>query len=133
MRVFLPQDKLVKVCSLVNTMVHQRIVNDLHTLELLVGHLVYASKISPLGQVFHTNLFAVLSAMKEGHYRRLNLAARAGMVAGMSCLLVRHLGSTLLIFGSRISTYSPMPLDQRAAMLGMVHSGFRFCGHLTWS
>lgn len=34
-----------------------------------MGHLVYASKISPLGQVFHTNLFVVLSAMKEGHYR----------------------------------------------------------------
>ena len=84
----LPQDKLVKVCSLVNTMAHQHIVNDLQALELLVGHLLYASKVCPLDR------FAVLSAMKEGHYRQLNLAARAGMVAGTSCLLVRHLGST---------------------------------------
>ena len=67
MCVFLPQDKLVKVCSLMNTMVHQRIVNHLHALELLVGHLVYVSKICPLGQAFLANLFAVFSAMKKGH------------------------------------------------------------------
>ena len=78
-----------------NTITHQRIVNDLLALKVLLGHLVYASKACPLGKALLTNLFAVLSALKEGHYRQLNLAARAGMVAGTSCLLVRHLGSTV--------------------------------------
>ena len=95
MCIFLPQDKLVKVCSLVNTMAHHRIVNDLQALNLLVYHLVYTSKVCPLGQAFLTNLSAVSSSKKEGQYRRLNLVARAGMVAGTSCLLVRHLGSTV--------------------------------------
>ena len=60
-------------------MASQRTIRDLHSFESLVCHLVHASKVCPLGKAFLNNLFAVLSAMKAGQYRRLNLATRADL------------------------------------------------------
>lgn len=67
----LPQDKLAKLHNLVDMMATQRAVGDI---ESLVGHLVHASKVCPF-----SNLFAVLSSMKAGQFRRLNLVARADL------------------------------------------------------
>ena len=75
----LPQDKLATLRNQVSTLASQRTIHDLHTLESLVGHLVHASKVCSLGKAFLNNLFAVLSTMKAGQYRRLNLAARADL------------------------------------------------------
>ena len=74
----LPHDKPAKLHSL-DTMATRRIVSNLHTLESLVGHLVHASKVCPLGKAFLNNPFAVLSVMKAGQYRQLNPAARADL------------------------------------------------------
>ena len=79
MCVSLPADKLAKLRELIHNLVAQRTVHDFHALDSLVGHLVHATKVCPLGKAFLNNLFAVQSAMKAGQIRRLNLAARADL------------------------------------------------------
>ena len=87
-----PQDKLAKLHGLVDMMSTQWAVGNLHTLESLVGHLVHASKVCPLN-----NLFAVLLAMKPRQYRRFNLAARADL-AWWQALLASWSGTSILQF-----------------------------------
>ena len=54
-------------------------MHDAFTLESLVGHLVHATKVCPLGKAFLSGLFQVLRGMQHsrGQPRRLNLATRA--------------------------------------------------------
>ena len=105
MCVSLPQDKLTKLRSLVDMMSTQRAVGNLHSLESLIGHLVHASKVCPLGKAFLNNLFAVLSAMKAGQYRRLNLAARADLSWWQALLASWSATSRSTIHPARHSVY----------------------------
>ena len=59
--------------------VDSRGVRDAFALESLVGHLVHATKVCPLGKAFLSGLFQVLRGMQHSHGqpRRLNLATRA--------------------------------------------------------
>ena len=79
MCVSLPQDMLAKLRGLVDMMSTQWAFGKLHSIESLVGHLMHASKVCPLGKAFLSNLFVVLSAKKAGQYRRLNQAARSDL------------------------------------------------------
>ena len=68
-------------CPNLRTMVKEtagaRVVRDKQALESLVGHLVHAATVFPLGKAFLNALFATKAAFKPGWTRRLNLAARS--------------------------------------------------------
>ena len=52
-------------------------VRDRRTLELLVGHLVHATKFIPVGKTFLNTLFTTKARMGSGQIRHINLEARA--------------------------------------------------------
>ena len=72
----LPPDKLAKLRTMVKELVGVRVVRDRQQLESLVGHLVHAATMFPLGKAFLKALFATKAAIKPGQIGRLNLAAR---------------------------------------------------------
>ena len=53
-----------------------RVVRDRHGLESLVGHLVHASTVFPIGKAFLNALFTLKAILPPGWVRRLNLEAR---------------------------------------------------------
>ena len=71
--VSLPQDKLQALRILIQQFLGRRVVRDVAALESLIGHLVHATKVCPLGKAFFNSLFAVLSSMSHGQCRRLNV------------------------------------------------------------
>ena len=75
----LPQDKVDSLCTMLQRIVDSRSVHDAFALESLVGHLVHATKVCPLGKAFLSGLFQVLRGMQHsrGQPQRLNLATRA--------------------------------------------------------
>lgn len=64
MAVSLPPDKLQFARDIVQQVVGQRVVRDIRRLESLVGHLVHATKVCPLGKAFLSSLFTVSSGMR---------------------------------------------------------------------
>ena len=73
----LPASKLVKLQTMVREFLGARVVRDKHALESLVGHLVHATKVFPLGKAYLNALFAVKASMVPGQIRRINLEARS--------------------------------------------------------
>ena len=75
----LPADKLLHLRSMIDALQQAKTVRDVHQLDSLVGHLVHASTVCPLGKAFLNNLFAVKATLQPNQIRRLNLAARADL------------------------------------------------------
>ena len=73
----LPASKLVKLRTMVRGFLGARVVRGKHALESLVGHLVHATKVFPLGKAYLNALFAVKASMVPGQIRRINLEARS--------------------------------------------------------
>ena len=67
-------------------------MHDAFALESLVGHLVHATRVCPLGKAFLSGLFQVLRGMQHsrGQSRRLNLATRADIAWWYSLLSTRQ-------------------------------------------
>ena len=62
---------------MVKDLAEARVVRDSRELESLVGHLVHASTVFPIGKAFLNALFALKAILPPGQVRRLNLEARA--------------------------------------------------------
>ena len=75
----LPPDKLQKLRGMVGELSGAKVVRDRHKLESLIGHLVHASKVCPLGNAFLSALFTLKASMRPGQTRRMNLEARADL------------------------------------------------------
>ena len=75
----LPQGKVDSLRVMLQRIVDSKSVHDAFAPESLVGHLVHATKVCPLGKAFLSGLFQVLHGMQHSHGqpRRLNLATRA--------------------------------------------------------
>ena len=86
--VSLPQDKLQALRILIQQFLGLRVVRNVAALESLIGHLVHATKVCPLGKAFLNSLFAVLSSISHGQCRRLNVEARADLAWWHSLLSV---------------------------------------------
>ena len=72
----LPADRMQNLSQMVQSLQHAKTVRDTHQFESLIGHLVHAATVCPLGKAFLNNLFAVKATMRPGQIRQLNLAAR---------------------------------------------------------
>ena len=77
MRVSLPAPKQVQLQSMLSNLVDSKCIRDINTLESLVGHLVHATKVCPLGKAFLSGLFHALRSARPGGFWRLNQAVRA--------------------------------------------------------
>ena len=77
--VSLPQEKLVNLRSRLLGFLSSKCVRDKAALERLVGHLVHATKVFPLGKAYLTGLFHLLNTLSPGQTSRLNLATRADL------------------------------------------------------
>ena len=75
--VSLPPDKLQALRGMLRLILGAKTVRDLPSLESLVGHLVHATKVCPLGKAFLTGLFHTLHSLQPGQVRRLNVATRS--------------------------------------------------------
>ena len=75
----LPADKLLRLRSMIDALQQAKTVRDVHQLDSLVGHLVHASTVCPLGKAFLNNLFAVKATLQPNQICRLNLAARTDL------------------------------------------------------
>ena len=80
----LPASKLAKLRTMVREFLGARVVRDKHALESLVGHLIHATKVFPLGKAYLNALFAVKASMVPGQIRRINLEARSELGVGAS-------------------------------------------------
>lgn len=77
MTVSLAQDELQSARSLVQQVAGLKAVRDGKSIESLVGHLVHATKVCPLGKALHNCLFSLSSGMKRGQVRICNCEAHA--------------------------------------------------------
>ena len=69
--VILPRDKLQHL--------HAKTIQDHLWFKSLIGHLVFASKVCPLGKAFMNALFALKAGLKPGQPSRLDGDARADL------------------------------------------------------
>ena len=75
--VSLPQDKLQALRGKLWLILGAKTARDLPSLESLVGHLIHATKVCPLGKAFLTGLFHTLHSLRPGQVRRLSVATRS--------------------------------------------------------
>ena len=75
--VSLPCDKLAVLRNKLGEFLGAKCVRDRASLESLIGHLVHATKVCPLGKAFLSGLFHALHSLKPGQTRRLNVATRS--------------------------------------------------------
>ena len=94
MRLALPSDKLTTLRSLLRVTLGVKSVSNPQAFESLVGHLVHASQVIPLGRAFLNRLFPTLRALHPGAHRRLNLGAREDL-ASWSLLCESWVGSSV--------------------------------------
>ena len=73
----LPPDKLSNFHTMVKEMAGARAIRDKQALESLVGHLVHAATVFPLGRAFLNALFATEAAIKPRGVGCLHFAARS--------------------------------------------------------
>ena len=72
-------NKLQKLRGMVGKLSGAKVVRDRHKLESLIGHLVHALKVCPLGNAFLSALFTLEASMRLGQTRRLNLRAQTDL------------------------------------------------------
>ena len=87
-------EKVQHLRSMVRFLRESRVIRDFHQLESLVGHLVHATTVCPLGKAFLNNLFAVKATMHPNQVRHLNLATRADL-AWWDSLLAEWSGTSV--------------------------------------
>lgn len=73
----LPHDKLLMLRQLLDQWARAKCVRDLHQFQSLVGHLVHATQVVPLGKAYLNRLFSLAQNLKVGQFRRLNKDTRA--------------------------------------------------------
>ena len=73
----LPERQMASLKSGLASLVWAKCVCDLHQLQSLIGHLVHACQVLPLGKAFLNHLFHLANSTHPGHTRRLNCLARA--------------------------------------------------------
>ena len=88
-----PQEKLRHLQALLSRAQSMKCVRDYHAFDSLVGHLVHATSVMPLGRAFLSRLFPILRACHPGQIRRLNLAARKDL-AWWSAVCHQWIGSS---------------------------------------
>ena len=71
--VSLPPDRLQALPGKLGSVLGSKCICDLNSLESLVGHLVHATKVYPLGKTFLTGLFRTLHTLQPGQVRWLNV------------------------------------------------------------
>ena len=79
MSVQLPADKLNTLQALLALFLRSKTIQDQRSLQSLVGHLVHATKVLPLGKAFLSQLFMIQNTLVPGQIRRLNQEARADL------------------------------------------------------
>ena len=73
----LPQDKLLKLRHLLAGWLHAKCVRDTQQFQSLIGQLVHATQVVPLGKAYLSRLLALAQNLQVGQFRRLNLDAIA--------------------------------------------------------
>ena len=66
LQVSLPQDKLAHLRAMLRDFTQAKVVQDYRALESLIGHLVHAMKVLPLGKAFLNQLIALKQTMGPG-------------------------------------------------------------------
>ena len=59
--------------------VGRKCINEPKQFQSLVGHLVHATQVVPLGKAFLANLFPLAQTLKPGQYRRINAPSRSDL------------------------------------------------------
>ena len=75
----LPQDKLLALRSLLQTWIGAKCIRNIRQFQSLVGHLVHASQVLPLGRAFLNRLLPLSHEVMGNTARRLNTAAKADL------------------------------------------------------
>ena len=128
MRTSLPPDKLAKLRTMVKELVGARVVRDRQQLESLVGHLVHAATVFPLGKAFLNALFATKAAIKPGPSQP-GSPLGAGLVGPTARTLAWFIGAPIpALKSSPISIYSQMQQDPGVVVHGQRHTGSRYSG-----
>ena len=78
--VSLPLHKLEQLRRILAHWSTSRCVRDSHQFQSLIGHLVHATQVVPLGKAFLNRLFPISSALRPGQMRRLNAEACADIL-----------------------------------------------------
>lgn len=68
----LPLERVEKLRSMMESVCHSKVISDLHFYNSLLGHLVHAATVCPLGKAFLNHLFALRATLKPGQPRCLN-------------------------------------------------------------
>ena len=84
MSVSLPLRKISDLHHLLLHWSRQRSVRDVHQFQSLIGHLVLATQVVPLGKAFLNRLFPMAQDLRPGQARRLNAETRADILWWLS-------------------------------------------------
>ena len=117
----LPVDRLVELRGMLDRWVGSKCIREAKQFQLLVGHLVHATQVVPLGKAFLANLFPLAQALKPGCCRRINALARGDLAWWQ----------TLCTTWSGVSAQQLLLLDDPARHLFTDASGSWGCG--AWS
>ena len=80
MTVSLPPQKIAELRLLLSHWSDLRCIRDSHQFQSLIGHLVHATQVVPLGKAFLNRLFPLSRELRPGQMRRLNAEARADIL-----------------------------------------------------
>ena len=75
----LPGDRLGELRGMLDRWVGRKCINEPKQFQSLVGHLVHATQVVPLGKAFLANLFPLAQTLKPGQYRRINAPSRSDL------------------------------------------------------
>lgn len=121
LQISLPAHKQAVLLGMLGNLVDARCIRDVSVLESLVGHLVHATKVCPLGKAFLSGLFQALRRARHGSFWRLNVAVRADLAWWQ----------TLLQSWSGVSSQQFLVLGTPGVHLFTDASGSWGCGALT--
>ena len=121
LQISLPAHKQAALLGMLGNLVDARCIRDVSVLESLVGHLVHATKVCPLGKAFLSGLFQALRRARHGSFWRLNVAVRADLAWWQ----------TLLQSWSGVSSQQFLVLGTPGVHLFTDASGSWGCGALT--
>ena len=77
----LPMDRLAELRSMLDSWASRKCIREPNCKQFqsLVGHLVHATQVVPLGKAFLANLFPLAQSMKPGQHRRINAPSRSDL------------------------------------------------------